>query len=135
MKLEGKRVLVIGERDGVNAPAIEACVKSAGAEVLYAETLCFVNVNGLLGFEVGGVPIDLGAIKTPMLVIALKDDHVSAFLALADAEHLDARRCRLDGAHSLLALAALPRKRAQAPAAEAAARSLSKTVCRQALAR
>jgi glycine reductase len=42
MKLEGMRVLVIGERDGVNAPAIEACVKSAGAEVLYAETLCFV---------------------------------------------------------------------------------------------
>jgi hypothetical protein len=42
MNLRGKRVLVIGERDGVNAPAIEACVKSAGAQVLYAETLCFV---------------------------------------------------------------------------------------------
>ena len=42
MKLQGKRVLVIGERDGVNAPAIEACVKSAGAEIIYAETLCFV---------------------------------------------------------------------------------------------
>ena len=43
MKLQGKRVLVIGERDGVNAPAIEACVRSAGAaEILYAETLCFV---------------------------------------------------------------------------------------------
>jgi glycine/sarcosine/betaine reductase complex component A len=42
MNLKGKRVLVIGERDGVNAPAIEACVVSAGAEVLYAETLCFV---------------------------------------------------------------------------------------------
>jgi len=42
MNLNGKRVLVIGERDGVSAPAIEACVKSAGAEVLYAETLCFV---------------------------------------------------------------------------------------------
>jgi len=42
MRLEGKRVLVIGERDGVNAPAIEVCVKSAGGQVLYAETLCFV---------------------------------------------------------------------------------------------
>ncbi len=42
MNLNGKRVLVIGERDGVNAPAIEASVKSAGAEVLYAETPCFV---------------------------------------------------------------------------------------------
>ena len=34
------------------------------------------------GFEVGGVPIDLAAIKTPMLVIALKDDHVSAWEAV-----------------------------------------------------
>ena len=42
MNLKGKRVLAIGERDGVNAAAIEACVRSAGAEVLYAETLCFV---------------------------------------------------------------------------------------------
>ncbi len=42
MKLEGKRVLVIGERDGVPAASIEACVRSLGAEVLYAETLCFV---------------------------------------------------------------------------------------------
>ena len=42
MNLKGKRVLAIGERDGVNAAAIEACVRSAGAEVLCAETLCFV---------------------------------------------------------------------------------------------
>ncbi len=42
MELKGKRVLVIGERDGVSGAAIEACVKSAGAEVRYAETLCFV---------------------------------------------------------------------------------------------
>lgn len=42
MELKGKRVLVIGERDGVSGAAIEACVTSAGAEVLYAETLCFV---------------------------------------------------------------------------------------------
>jgi polyhydroxyalkanoate synthase len=34
------------------------------------------------GFEVGGIPIDLAAIKTPMLVIALKDDHVSAWEAV-----------------------------------------------------
>jgi hypothetical protein len=42
MDLREKRVLVIGERDGVNAAAIEACVRSAGARVIYAETLCFV---------------------------------------------------------------------------------------------
>jgi polyhydroxyalkanoate synthase len=34
------------------------------------------------GFEVGGVPIDLAAIRSPMLVIALKDDHVSAWEAV-----------------------------------------------------
>ena len=34
------------------------------------------------GFEVCGVPIDLAAIKAPTLVIALKDDHVSAWEAV-----------------------------------------------------
>jgi glycine reductase len=42
MDLKGKRVLVIGERDGISGVAIETCMKSAGAEVLYSETLCFV---------------------------------------------------------------------------------------------
>lgn len=42
MELKGKRVLAIGERDGVNGAAIEACLRSAGAEVLYVETQCFV---------------------------------------------------------------------------------------------
>ena len=42
IELKGKRVLVIGERDGVSGPAIEVCVRSAGAEILYAETLCLV---------------------------------------------------------------------------------------------
>jgi hypothetical protein len=42
MELKGKRIIAIGERDGVNGAAIEACVKSAGAEILYVETQCFV---------------------------------------------------------------------------------------------
>ena len=42
MDLKGKRVIVIGERDGVSGAAIEACVKSAGAQILFAETQCFV---------------------------------------------------------------------------------------------
>ena len=37
------------------------------------------------------MPIDLGAIETPMLVIALKDDHVSAWEAVYQgARHLGA---------------------------------------------
>jgi len=42
VELKGKKVIIIGERDGVQGPAIEACVKSAGAEVLMARTQCFV---------------------------------------------------------------------------------------------
>jgi betaine reductase len=37
-----KLVLVLGERDGVPAPALQACVESAGGTVIYAETQCFV---------------------------------------------------------------------------------------------
>lgn len=42
MQLKGKRVLAIGERDGVPAPAIAECVRSAGAEVALGLTQCFV---------------------------------------------------------------------------------------------
>jgi glycine reductase len=42
MKLKGKRVIIIGERDGIQGPAIAACVKSAGAEPVYVQTHCFV---------------------------------------------------------------------------------------------
>jgi polyhydroxyalkanoate synthase len=40
------------------------------------------------GFSVGGVAIDLSAVKTPLTVIALKDDHVSAWEAVYDGIHL-----------------------------------------------
>jgi glycine reductase len=39
---EGKKVIIIGDRDGVPGPAIEECVKSAGAEVVFSTTECFV---------------------------------------------------------------------------------------------
>ncbi|SMF78631.1 polyhydroxyalkanoate synthase [Allosphingosinicella indica] len=41
-----------------------------------------------VGFEVGGVVIDLGVIETPVMVIALKDDHVSAWEAVYDGTKL-----------------------------------------------
>jgi betaine reductase len=40
--LRGKQVIAIGERDGVQASAIAACVESAGASVLVEITQCFV---------------------------------------------------------------------------------------------
>ena len=40
--LEVKKIIIIGDRDGVPGPAIEECVKTAGAEVVYSSTECFV---------------------------------------------------------------------------------------------
>lgn len=40
------------------------------------------------GLELDGVAIDLGAVKTPLLAISLKDDHVSAWQATYDSARL-----------------------------------------------
>jgi len=40
--LTGKRAIVIGDRDGIPGPAIAECFKTAGAEVIFASTECFV---------------------------------------------------------------------------------------------
>jgi glycine reductase len=42
MDLKGKRVIIVGERDGVPGPAIEECVKSVGAVPVMVQTQCFV---------------------------------------------------------------------------------------------
>jgi len=39
---ENKKVVALGERDGVSGPAIAACVTAAGGEVAFAATECFV---------------------------------------------------------------------------------------------
>jgi hypothetical protein len=40
--LTGKKIVILGDRDGIPGPAIEECVKSAGAEVIFSVTECFV---------------------------------------------------------------------------------------------
>ncbi len=40
--LKGKKVVILGDRDGVPGPAIEEVVKTAGAEVVFSVTECFV---------------------------------------------------------------------------------------------
>jgi betaine reductase len=40
--LDGKKVVIIGDRDGVPGPAIAECVKTAGGEIVYSSTECFV---------------------------------------------------------------------------------------------
>lgn len=40
--VKDRKVIALGERDGISGPAIEACVKAAGGEVVFAATECFV---------------------------------------------------------------------------------------------
>ena len=40
--LKGKKVIIIGDRDGVPGPAIVQCVETAGGEVIFSSTECFV---------------------------------------------------------------------------------------------
>lgn len=40
--LKGKKVVIIGDRDGVPGEAITECAKTAGAEVVFSSTECFV---------------------------------------------------------------------------------------------
>lgn len=40
--LEGKKAIIIGDRDGIPGQAIEECAVSAGAEVVFSSTECFV---------------------------------------------------------------------------------------------
>ncbi len=40
--LKGKKIVIIGDRDGVPGEAIKACVDTAGGETVFASTECFV---------------------------------------------------------------------------------------------
>jgi glycine reductase len=42
MELRGKKVIVLGERDGVQGGALTECLKAAGAEVVLKLNQCFV---------------------------------------------------------------------------------------------
>lgn len=41
-KLAGKKLILLGERDGVPSPAMEKVFTGSGAEVVFAATECFV---------------------------------------------------------------------------------------------
>ncbi len=41
--LENKKIVIIGDRDGVPGPAIQACVETVdNTEVIFSATECFV---------------------------------------------------------------------------------------------
>lgn len=40
---EGKKVVILGDRDGIPGPAIEECIKTTSVdEIVYSTTECFV---------------------------------------------------------------------------------------------
>lgn len=41
-KLTGKKLCLVGERDGVPSPAMEAVFAGTGAEIVFSATECFV---------------------------------------------------------------------------------------------
>ncbi len=40
--LEGKNVIVFGERDDISGKSIATCLLAAGAKIIYESTACFV---------------------------------------------------------------------------------------------
>lgn len=40
--LDGKKVIIIGDRDGIPAPAMVECLKGTDTEVVFSSTECFV---------------------------------------------------------------------------------------------
>lgn len=40
--LRGKKLIILGERDGVPAQTIEQAIDNLGGEVVYSTTQCFV---------------------------------------------------------------------------------------------
>lgn len=42
MKLNGRKTIALGERDGIPGTSIAECLKSAGAEVVLTLTQCYV---------------------------------------------------------------------------------------------
>jgi betaine reductase len=40
--LAGKKVIALGDRDGIPGPAIEAVMKATGIEIAFSATECFV---------------------------------------------------------------------------------------------
>ncbi|CVK18079.1 Glycine/sarcosine/betaine reductase complex component A [Sporomusa sphaeroides DSM 2875] len=42
MLLKDRKVIIVGDRDGIPGPAIALCAQTAGADVVFSSTECFV---------------------------------------------------------------------------------------------
>src|SRR4030095_6174434 len=71
MELRGKKVIALGERDGVPGPAVAECASRAGAEGVLTLTACYVGTAaGAMGLE------DQAAVKR------VADEHGSGVVVL-----------------------------------------------------
>jgi glycine/sarcosine/betaine reductase complex component A len=60
--LKDRKVIIIGDRDGIPGPAIEDCVKSAGNQVVFSVTKCFsCSLAGAMDVELQQIVKDLTA--------------------------------------------------------------------------
>lgn len=41
-RFDGKKIIIIGDRDGIPGPAIEECLKNTQSDIIYSSTECFV---------------------------------------------------------------------------------------------
>jgi hypothetical protein len=42
MNFQGKKIIILGERDGIQSPAIARCLENLGGEIVHLVTECFV---------------------------------------------------------------------------------------------
>ncbi len=40
--LDNRKIIIVGDRDGIPGPAIEECVNTTDAQVVFTATECFV---------------------------------------------------------------------------------------------
>jgi glycine reductase len=79
MDLKNKKIIALGERDGVQGSAIAMCVQSAGAEVVLDVTHCFVWTSA------GALDLD-GQIEIKQVVDRLGTDGMVVILGTPNAE-------------------------------------------------
>ena len=50
--LKDKKIIIIGDKDGIPGPAIEECIKTSGAQVVFTDTACFTcSLAGAMDVE------------------------------------------------------------------------------------
>ena len=43
--MDDRKVIILGERDGIPGPTIAECLEAAGREIIFQKTECFVHAG------------------------------------------------------------------------------------------